>query len=62
MYITNPSTANLVSQNIENYKKKYNSDKAQNPKLKDCVQPVPFYDEKSASCVKCPSEYPYFNL
>ena len=44
------------------YTNKYNTAKKSNPGLKDCVEPQPYYDTKANSCVKCPSDHPYFNL
>lgn len=40
----------------------YTLQQASNPKLKDCVEPTPFYDSSSNMCVQCPKDYPYFSL
>ena len=62
LYITNPNSANLVSDNITAYQQKYQTFKKADPKLQDCVNPAPYYDRTRYACVQCPSDFPYFNL
>jgi hypothetical protein len=61
-YTTNPQTAYLISSNMTQYSLNYTRNKTNNQKLKDCIQPTPYYDHVSKSCVQCPKDYPYYNL
>jgi hypothetical protein len=63
LYITNPNAGNLISDNITAYAEQYQKSKQQTtPKMQDCVNPAPYYDQTLYACVQCPEDHPYFNL